>query len=482
MIQTIHKTKIICTVGPAISSQEKITQLVHAGADAFRLNMSHGSHEIHLESIRIIRSVEKELNRHLTIIADVQGPKIRVGDLPDDGVYSLLNGREVFLADESVWKKLKQPKELIPVRYPTIARDVKPGDNILFDDGLLKIRVISAEGDIVKALVVNGGLLKSRKGINLPNVNVSQPAVTTKDKKDMLFAIKNGCDYVAVSFVRNANDMVNARAFLQQNGGTAWLIAKIEKQEALVNIEKIIEVSDAVMVARGDLGVEIPAAQVPIVQKRIVRLCNERAKPVIIATQMLESMVHNPRPTRAEASDVANAVLDGTDVVMLSAETSVGAWPVEAVAYMRMMCTEAEQEYFYARAQNYHAPRKAITGSRTDSIARAVATITEEMYINGIASLTYTGRTVLFISSRRPAIPIISFTVNDETCRKVNLLWGVRGIRLDTLKSSDETIEMMKTEMVQQGLFASGSTIIMTIGRPLEAHSRTNMISIEKLA
>ncbi len=481
MIQTIHKTKIICTVGPAISSKEKITQLIHAGADAFRLNMSHGTHEIHLESLRIIRAVEQELKHHIPIIADIQGPKIRVGDLPGDGVVSLLNGREIFLADEAVWKKKQQPAELIPVRYPTIARDVRPGDNILFDDGLLKIRVIESDGQVIKALVVNGGLLKSRKGINLPNVNISQPAITAKDKKDMLFAIQNGCDYIAVSFVRNANDMVSARTFVQQHGGHSWLIAKIEKQEALVNIEKIIDVSDAIMVARGDLGVEIPAAQVPIVQKRITRLCNEQAKPVIIATQMLESMVHNPRPTRAEASDVANAVLDGADVVMLSAETSVGAWPVETVAYMRMMCTEAEQEYFHSRAQNPHGPRKAITGSRTDSIARAVATITEEMYINGIASLTYTGRTVLFISSRRPAIPIISFTVTDETCRKVNLMWGVRGVKLERLGTSDETIEMMKAEMLKQGLFSPGSTVIMTIGRPLESHSRTNMISIEKL-
>lgn len=481
MIQTIHKTKIICTVGPAISSKEKITQLIQAGADAFRLNMSHGSHEVHLESLRIIRTVEKELNIHIPVIADIQGPKIRVGDLPGDGVVSLLNGREIFLADESVWKKKQKPAELIPVRYPTVARDVRPGDAILFDDGLLKIRVMESDGSVVKALVVNGGLLKSRKGINLPNVNISQPAITVKDKKDMLFAIHNGCDYIAVSFVRNANDMVSARTFVQQHGGSAWLIAKIEKQEAIVNIDKIIEVSDAIMVARGDLGVEIPAAQVPVVQKRITRLCNEHAKPVIIATQMLESMVHNPRPTRAEASDVANAVLDGADVVMLSAETSVGAWPVETVAYMRMMCTEAEQEYFYARSQSTHAPRKAIPGSRTDSIARAVATITEEMFINGIASLTYTGRTVLFISSRRPSIPIISFTVTDETCRKVNLLWGVRGVKLDHLGTSDETIEMMKREMVRQGLFAAGSTTIMTIGRPLESHSRTNMISIEKL-
>lgn len=480
-MQTIHKTKIICTVGPAIASKEKIAQLVHAGADAFRLNMSHGNHDTHKQSIDIIRAVERELGHHLTIIADVQGPKIRVGDLPGDGVYSLLNGRDVFFADESVWKKRGKPADIIPVRYPTMAKDVKPGDNVLFDDGLLKVRVVATDGLVVQALVVNGGLLKSRKGMNLPNVNISQPAVTSKDKKDMLFAIQNSCDYIAVSFVRNANDIINARAFVKQHGGTAWLVAKIEKQEALMNIEKIIDVSDAIMVARGDLGVEIPAAQVPIVQKRIVRMCNERAKPVVIATQMLESMVHNPRPTRAEASDVANAVLDGTDAVMLSAETSVGAWPVETVAYMRMMCTEAEQEYFLARSQNAHGPRKAIPGSRTDSIARAVATITEEMYINGIASLTYTGRTVLFISSRRPAIPIISFTVDEGTCRKVNLLWGTRGVTLDRLGSSDETIEMMKNVLVEKGFFSSGSTMIMTIGRPLEAHSRTNMISIEKL-
>ena len=343
-LEHLHQnTKILCTMGPAIASQNKIIELVLAGANGFRLNMSHGSHDIHLENINIIRSAEKKLGIFLPIVADLQGPKIRVADLKDQ-VIELVTGDSYAIADRQQLKKsgAAVPKNFIPIEYPEITKDVKKGDILLFDDGLMKVTVTSVKAPYVHVMVMNGGILKSRKGINLPNVKVSQPSMSDKDKKDVKFAVEQGVDYVALSFVRKPEDILHIKKHIAKLGGKQWVIAKIEKPEAVSNIEDIVKVSDVIMVARGDLGVEIPAAEVPTVQKNIIAVCNRYAKPVITATQMLESMINNPRPTRAEASDVANAVLDGTDVVMLSAETSVGTYPVETVSYMRTICSEAE--------------------------------------------------------------------------------------------------------------------------------------------
>ncbi|MCX6140993.1 MAG: pyruvate kinase [Candidatus Kapabacteria bacterium] len=341
-----QKAKILCTMGPAIASTEKVVALVKAGANAFRLNMSHGAYSSHETYVKFIREAETQLDVLLPIIADLQGPKIRVADFSDRESMSLVAGRDIRIADVGVMRGLKLgPKDnVIPVHYPTIALDVKKGDVLLFDDGLLKIQVKETDGSVIRAIIVHGGTLLPRKGINLPHTVVAQPAMTTKDRADVRFAIEQDCDYIALSFVRTAADIENVRKYITKYGGTQWVIAKIEKPEALTNIESIIDASDAVMVARGDLGVEIAAAAVPIVQKKLIHMCNAKAKPVITATQMLESMIRNPRPTRAEASDVANAVLDGTDAVMLSAETSVGAYPIEAVHYMRTICQEAEAE------------------------------------------------------------------------------------------------------------------------------------------
>jgi pyruvate kinase len=480
----LHKTKILCTFGPAISSEEKIEALIRAGATAFRLNMSHGSQEVHAKSVKIIRSVEKKLGIHIPILADVQGPKIRVGDLEGAGV-SLINGRTVKFADEAVWVKLKKPADIVPVRYATFATDVKKGNTILFDDGLLKVKVLSSDGSVVSTLVENGGLLKSRKGINLPDVLVSQPALTDKDKKDMVFAIEQGCDYLALSFVRTAQDVIETREYMKAKGGTMWIISKIEKPEAIRNIETILDVSDGIMIARGDMGVEIPAAEVPIVQKRIITMCNNLAKPVITATQMLESMIQNPRPTRAEASDVSNAVFDGTDVVMLSAETSVGAFPVETVSYMRTICTEAEREI--RRSEEMQAKRAEaalaikLPDDRADAIAGAVGTIIREMNVDAIAAVTSTGKIARYMSSRKFSIPIFSITQDRAISRKVSLLWGVRAIEVTGLKNTDEAIEIVKSTLVKRGYLAKGSTVAISIGRPLHLRSRTNMLSIEQL-
>jgi pyruvate kinase len=479
-----QKAKIICTMGPAVASTDKVVALIKAGANAFRLNMSHGSYAGHETYITAIREAESVLDVKVPIIADLQGPKIRVGDFADRDSMSLVSGREVRIADVGTLRTLKLgPKDhVIPVHYPTIATDVKKGDVLLFDDGLLKIQVKETDGSMIRAIVVHGGTLLPRKGINLPQTAVSQPAMTTKDRADVRFAIEQNCDYIALSFVRTAADVDNVRRYITKYGGTQWVIAKIEKPEALTNIEAIVDASDAVMVARGDLGVEIAAAAVPIVQKKLIHLCNAKAKPVITATQMLESMIRNPRPTRAEASDVANAVLDGTDAVMLSAETSVGAYPVEAVHYMRTICQEAEAELMDdGKLPSGYEPEIDGHRTNTESVAMAVAHIAEEKRVSAIVSLSYSGETARLISNRRPRAPIFAITTEPAVARRMGILWGVTGMALDHISTTDDTIEHIKDQLVKERRFAQGATVVFTIGRPLVGRARTNMLCIETL-
>jgi len=470
-------------MGPAVASTTKIVNMVKAGANAFRLNMSHGSYSTHEEFIKHIRSAEEKLGVHVPIVVDLQGPKIRVGDFtPGIQTLSLVNGHEVDLADHRVIKskKLEISNKLIPVQYATLAKDVKKGDELLLDDGLLKLQVIKTNGDTVTCIVVHGGILKPRKGINLPQTTVSAPSITSKDRADVRFAIDNDCDYIALSFVRTASDIENVRRYIAKYGGTQPVIAKIEKPEALVNIEEIVKATDVLMVARGDLGVEIAAEKVPMVQKQLIRLCNMHGKPVITATQMLESMINNPRPTRAEASDVANAVLDGTDAVMLSAETSVGAYPIQAVHYMRQICNEAEAALM-ADGELNEDITSADHGApaNTVSIAHAAARIAEEAHVAVITSLSYSGETVRLISSFRPRCPVIGITTLRSTARRMGLYWGVYPIILDSVTTINETIEKIKEALLNERMVTSGSTIVVTTGRPLIGRARTNMLSIE---
>jgi pyruvate kinase len=482
----IHRTKILCTFGPAIGSTEKIKLLLKAGATAFRLNMSHGSHDVHAESVKLIREVEAEVQTPIPIIADIQGPKLRVGDLPNDGKVSIINGTEALFADERIWEKRGKPDTIIPVRYATIATDVKKGDVILFDDGLLKVIVLSTDGEVITTIVENGGILKSRKGLNLPNVPYSDSILTEKDKRDIVFAIQQKADFIALSFVRDAKDIAEARAFITANGGDVWIISKIEKPEAVKNLDEIIEVSDAIMVARGDLGVEMSAAEVPIVQKQIISKCNRRAKPVITATQMLESMIQNPRPTRAEASDVANAVFDGTDCVMLSAETSVGAYPVETVSYMRTICTEAEKE-FVARHTHigFMSEQDSILSqlpdTYADAIAGAVSRVSREMYLDGIVTMSMSGKAAAYISSHRLTTPIIAVSEHHPSVRRMQLMWGVQALHFPMQESTDQAIENVKQLIVERGFLKKNSTVVVTVGRPLSKRPRTNMLCIEVL-
>jgi len=476
------KAKILCTMGPAVASVQKINAMIKAGANAFRLNMSHGSYSMHKEFIGYIRTAEEKLKRHIPIVLDLQGPKIRVGDLGGRPFITLLAGHEVMLEDATIMKNKKHvaSDNLIPVQYPTLAKDVKPGDELLLDDGLLKLKVLSTKGDTVRCMVVYGGDLKPRKGINLPQTSVSQPSMTSKDRADIRFGIDHDVDYIALSFVRTASDIEAVRKYITKYGGTQQVVAKIEKPEAVQNIESIVRASDVIMVARGDLGVEIPAESVPMVQKHIISICNAYAVPVITATQMLESMIQNPRPTRAEASDVANAVLDGTDAVMLSAETSVGAYPVEAVHYMRLICSKAEQALSHSR-RPYAAEGGATTLSNTQSIAEAAAQISEESRVAAIVSLSYSGETARLISSRRPKAPVIAITTLRSVARRMNLVWGVSSLILETVSTTDDTIESIKQHLLQEKYVANGSTVVFTIGRPLVGRARTNMLSLETI-
>ncbi len=483
-INLATKVKIICTMGPAVASTSKIISLVKAGANAFRLNMSHGNYTTHQHFIDVIRAADEKLGIYLPIIADLQGPKIRVGDLGERDHLVLITGQQVKLADVAVMKREKFAitDTMIPVQYPTLGKDVRKGDVLLLDDGLMKLQVTNVSHDVVTCIIVHGGKLKPRKGINLPQTKVSQPSMTSKDRADVRFAIEQNVDYIALSFVRKAADVEAVRRYIAKYGGAQHVIAKIEKPEALQNIDDIIDASDAIMVARGDLGVEIPAETVPIVQKRIIKLCNDHGRPVITATQMLESMIHNPRPTRAEASDVANAVLDGTDGVMLSAETSVGAYPVEAVHYMRQICMQTEAQLSEDGAINLPGARHAkISARNTGSIATAAAHIAEEDRVGAIASLSYSGETARLLSNRRPRAPILAITTVPAVARRMNLLWGVSSIVVDTISSTDDTIEDIKTRLVREKILPVGSTVVFTIGRPLVGRARTNMISIETL-
>jgi pyruvate kinase len=469
------KAKILCTMGPAVASAAKVVNMVRAGANAFRLNMSHGSYTTHEEFIGYIRAAEEKLSVHIPIVVDLQGPKIRVGEFgPDIRFLSLVNGREVVLADQRIIraKKLDISNAVIPVQYATLAKDVKKGDQLLLDDGLLKLQVIKINGDLVTCIVVHGGELKPRKGINLPQTHVSAPSITSKDRADVRFAIEHDCDYIALSFVRTASDIENIRKYIQKYGGTQPVIAKIEKPEALKNIHEIVHATDLLMVARGDLGVEIPAERVPMVQKELITLCNDHAKPVITATQMLDSMINNPRPTRAEASDVANAVLDGTDAVMLSGETSVGAYPIQAVQYMRQICNEAEIRV-PAGVVEHDSP------ANTVAIAKSAAQLAEEAHVAAITSLSYSGETVRLISSFRPQCPVFGITTLRSTARRMGLFWGVTGMVLEELSSINDSIDAIKASLLSEKILSAGSTFVVTTGRPLIGRARTNMLSLE---
>ena len=416
----MRRTKIVATIGPASRERKVLESLAQAGIDVVRLNFSHGEHQEHLAVMQSVREIAARLGRPIAILQDLSGPKIRTGRLEDDKPVELRKGERITITtDESI----EGTARLISTTYDPLPRDVSPGDRILLDDGNLELRVIKASLQEVECEVVDGGWLKSNKGMNLPGVKLSTPALTEKDRRDLAFGVKNGVDYVALSFVRQAADVSECKALIKSLGGTCPVIAKIEKREAIDDLAAILEAADGVMVARGDLGVELSTEEVPTLQKRIIEMANGAGKVVITATQMLESMIENPRPTRAEASDVANAILDGTDGIMLSAETASGRYPVEAVATMARIALYTEEHY-----GAFRPPASVSIQCASDvasSLARVARTVAEELGCKLIVAFTESGTTAHLVSTYRPRPPIAAITPNADTYRRLALWWGV---------------------------------------------------------
>lgn len=465
-------TKIVCTLGPATSSPEKIADLMKAGMDVARINFSHGDHATHGATIRNVREVATRLERPVAVLADLQGPKIRVGVLPEPIV--LTAGQTVRFAPEGQ----HEPGE-IPSTYSGLAADLNVGDVVLLADGLMELVVLEAEPPRVQMRVVHGGTLTSNKGINLPGVRMGVPSLTEKDIRDLEFALSNNVDYVALSFVREASDVLHLRKRIPPDGPP--IIVKIEKGLALDNLQDIVDAGAAVMVARGDLGVELPFEQVPLAQKRMIQMANLSSRPVITATQMLESMIDNPRPTRAEASDVANAILDGTDAVMLSGETAMGKFPVEAVRAMVRIANEIESSSVRNLGPQYDVPVEAVAERVVASewaVAAATVEAVRRLSAPLIVTFTRSGFTARVVSSFRPPVPILGMTDNPRTYNQLALVWGVIPVLCPSGSAYDAVLEAARETALARGLAESGDRIVLTAGLPLHTSGTTNTMRI----
>jgi pyruvate kinase len=468
------RTKIVCTLGPASDDEATIRAFVEAGMAVARINFSHGDHEDHARRIALVRRLADEMDRAVAIMADLQGPKLRVGLLPAEGV-DLVEGERVVLTDQS---SLNGPAT-IPLPHPEVIRDVHPGARILLDDGLLELKVLETDGQQVSARVVTGGVLSSRKGLSLPHTSLQMPSVTEKDREDAAFAVQQQVDYFALSFVRCAEDVEHLRAFLGELGAETPIIAKIEKPEALDCVDEILAVSDGLMVARGDLGVEAPAEEVPIAQKRIIRACNERSRPVITATQMLDSMMRNPRPTRAEASDVANAILDGSDAIMLSGETAVGRYAVAAVKTMARIAEVTERSIPYA--DWLQRVGRSDSTSVVDAIGQVACEIATDLEAKAIITSTVSGSTARRVASHRPATAIIAPTPSPATYRQLALVWGVQPLLVDEFTDTDAMIVTVMGATRARGVVQEGDLVIITAGVPLGGSGLTNLLKVHRV-
>lgn len=465
------KTKIIATVGPASNTKEKLWELVEAGVNIFRLNFSHGTHDQHLQVIKYIRELNEERNCNIAILQDLQGPKIRTDEVENNGV-ELVEGETITICRDKILGNSKR----ISTSYQSLTSDVKVGDMILIDDGNIELKVLETNNGEVKAEIIYGGILKSRKGINLPNTQVSEPSLTEKDRKDLQFGLEQNLDWIALSFVRKAEDLIELKEIIKKANSRSKVVAKVEKPEAIQNIDEVIEHADAVMVARGDLGVEILMEEVPMLQKMIVEKCNRLGKPVIIATQMMESMIKNPRPTRAEANDVANAILDGADVVMLSAETASGDYPVLTVKSMSRICLAVEkQESVYNKGLDF-AP--STPDEYCDSLISTACSLASKVGAKAIIGLSQTGYSAYRIASHRPNSDIFVVTSDKELLTQLNLIWGVKGIQFNEWSSTDETIDKVKDHLVKLGHLQPGDVYVATANMPIAKKQRANMLKL----
>jgi len=467
MIQ--RKTKIVCTIGPASSDEKTIRAMVRAGLDIARLNFSHGAPEEHKKRFQIIQKIAVGEKKQVAIMADLQGPKIRLGSFRENPVY--LKAKSQFILTT---RNITGTREVASCTYKGLSHDVKKGDHIFLNDGLVKLAVQRVSGADIYTRVIEGGTISDHKGINLPGVTLSTSGITIKDTRDIAFAVKMGADYIALSFVRSATDLIKAKRLIKNAGGDTPVVAKIEKHEAITNLEEIINIADGVMVARGDLGVEMPLEDVPMLQKKIISLAVARHKPVITATQMLESMIENPRPTRAEVSDVANAILDGTDAVMLSAETAVGKNPVAAVRTMSNIAVATEAAF--TERPNTVSDEKTMPVS--DSVAQAACFLAERLGANVIVAFTASGFTARMISSFRPHCRILGVTPLERISRRMALYHGVYPVKGQAVKNIDHMIEHAVEQACAIGLIRRGDLVVITAGAPIGVTGTTNLIKV----
>ncbi|MCQ6273427.1 pyruvate kinase [Bacillus sp. V3B] len=470
----MRKTKIVCTIGPASESIEKLTQLIEAGMNVARLNFSHGNFEEHGERIQNIREAAKKTGKNIAILLDTKGPEIRTHNMVN-GVVELTAGSSSIISMAEV----EGTTEKFSVTYEGLIDDVEIGSKILLDDGLIGLEVekLDKSNGEIHVKVLNSGTLKNKKGVNVPGVSVKLPGITQKDADDIVFGIGQNVDFIAASFVRRASDVLEIRKLLEENNATdIHIIPKIENQEGVDNIDEILEVSDGLMVARGDLGVEIPAEEVPLVQKNLIRKCNAFGKPVITATQMLDSMQRNPRPTRAEASDVANAIFDGTDAIMLSGETAAGIYPVEAVQTMNNIASRAESALDHKKLLSTHS--KDSEHTITDAIGQSVAHTALNLSVNAIITATESGHTARMISKYRPKAPIVAVTANDHVLRRLALVWGVYSQLGQKSISTDDMLENAVDESLNSGFVSHGDLVVITAGVPIGEAGTTNLMKI----
>ena len=463
---------MMVTLGPASSSKDMINKMINEGVDVFRLNFSHSTQEEHLKLINLIKELNQELGTNVSILADLQGPKLRVGEI-ENNLLNLVKGDIITF----VTKKCLGTKDHLYMSYHEFPKDVNSGEVILIDDGKIKLEVIETnKNDIVKAKVIYGGPLSSKKGVNLPDTKVSLPCLSDEDISNAVFALDQDVDWIALSFVRKASDILDLKSLIKKHKGHAGVIAKIEKPEALLEIDQIIDLADGVMVARGDLGVEVPFDEVPLIQKLIVGKCIIRSKPVIIATQMMESMITNFRPTRAEANDVANAVIDGADALMLSGETSVGRYPVETINSMQKIIDYTENHGSTFNKQ--HTPLEGTPTFLADSICYNASILAQQVGAKAIISFTHSGYTAIRISSHRPQASIYAFTNNKKLLHKISLAWGIRPFYLNTYNDLDKAIHDSIEILKDKNLLAEGDCVIHVGSTPLSLHGRTNMMKV----
>jgi len=471
-----RRNKIVATIGPASSSKEMLLALMEAGADVFRLNFSHGQHATLRETVALIREISRNRRRAVAILGDLQGPKIRTGMMRGD-VMTLTAGEKVVITTADVLGE----KGVIPTTYKALPQDVSTGDRILLDDGLLELQVEKIAGEQVSCRVLVGGQLKNRKGMNLPGVAVSAPALTDKDLADLEFCIEQELDFLALSFVRTAAEVVDLKKRLSARGVTIQVIAKIEKPEAVAAFAEILEAADGIMVARGDLGVEINPEKVPLIQKHIIRQCNLAGKPVITATQMLESMVNNPRPTRAETSDVANAILDGSDAIMLSAETASGDYPCQAVEMMVRVAVDVERDPQLKEQFFYPLLDRSGTRSLTEAIGQAACRVAENVGAAAILAFTQTGSTAALVAKYRPQMPVYAVTPTLAVRRRMALYAGVRSIRVDIEGDTETQIRSVDAAVIEAGVLNRGDIVVITMGSPLSDPGTTNLLKVHQL-